>query len=294
MISFTSDIKNNEFKLFKIVLVSSVFFWLAGVVKDLWFGADEVILLLDATSFFIAAVVLVAVMKGANPNRMANFFCLTWLPMFVMYWKQLGGMEGSATYIYFSVWVIFLGVLQGRWRLFMTVLLCSVNLILTLDADAQVLLSTESMENLINPLAINYFFNSLIVAAVVVFIKVKFDQEREEIEEQNQQLDRLNSELEIKNQILSNQQEQVRSIQNNLEELVHERTLELENRNKELEAYAYDNAHVVRRPLSNILSLLDIIKVEDGKHKAGAQLNEIKRNANDLDQVVQKINMILR
>lgn len=293
MIPVSSDIEQNELKLFRLVLVASVAFWFLGVVKDLWFDADQAIIALDTISFLIALVILLALSKGANPNLMANWYCLTWLPMFVLYWKFLGGVEGSATYIYFSICVIFLGVLNGKARLFMIVSLCLVNIILTLDADPEVLLKISSTENLINPLSFNYLFNSAIVAAIVVFIKVRFDQEREDIEAQNQNLDKINTELQIKNQLLSNQQEQIRHIQNNLEELVHERTLELENRNKELEAYAYDNAHVVRRPLSNILSLLDILNQEDNDGVSKDQLKEIRTKASNLDEVVKKINMIL-
>lgn len=293
MIPVNSDIEQNELKLFRLVLVASVAFWSLGVVKDLWFDADQAIIVLDTISFLIALVTLLALSKGANPNLMANWYCLTWLPMFALYWNFLGGVEGSATYIYFSICVIFLGVLNGKARLFMIVSLCLVNIILTLDADPEVLLKISSTENLINPLSFNYLFNSAIVAAIVVFIKVRFDQEREDIEAQNQNLDKINTELQIKNQLLSNQQEQIRHIQNNLEELVHERTLELENRNKELEAYAYDNAHVVRRPLSNILSLLDILNQEDNDGVSKDQLKEIRTKASNLDEVVKKINMIL-
>lgn len=268
-------------------------FWFLGVIKDLWFDADQAIILLDATSFVVSLVTLVVLFKGGNANQLANWYCLSWLPMFVMYWKHLSGVEGSATYIYFSICVIFLGVLSGKARLFMIVSLSLVNIILTLDAEPQVLLSISTTENLINPLSFNYLFNSAIVAAVVVFIKVRFDQEREDIEAQNANLDKINTELQIKNQLLSNQQEQIRHIQNNLEELVHERTLELENRNKELEAYAYDNAHVVRRPLSNILSLLEILNQEDEEGTSKNQIKDIRKKASDLDEVVQKINMIL-
>ncbi|SMD32208.1 hypothetical protein SAMN04488029_0550 [Reichenbachiella faecimaris] len=293
MISINSNIKNNEFKLLKIVLITSVVFWFLGMIKGFWFNGEQTILILDSLSFSIAVVILVALVLGGNPELLAKLFCLSWLPMFVIYWKYYGGVEGSITYVYFTVLVIFLGLLQGKSRLFMTIILCLVNLILTLDAEAEILIKIAPIENLINPLSVNYLFNSTIVAAIVVFIKVRFDKEREDIETQNQYLDRLNQELSIKNELLSNQQQQIKSIQNNLEELVHERTLELENRNKELETYAYDNAHVVRRPLSNILSLLDILNEEDREGIQKSQLKDIQKNAKDLDEVVQKINMIL-
>ncbi|MEP2026980.1 MAG: hypothetical protein ABJH98_07055 [Reichenbachiella sp.] len=273
--------------------MASIVFWFFGVVKGSWFDGDETVLLLDSISFGIALFLWIGIWQGYDYDKIAHVFCLTWFPMFVCYWKYLGGIDGSATYIFFTVLMIYLGLLQGKSRLFMTVLLCLINMMLTLDSGSEILLSIGSQENQINPLSINYLLNSVIVASIVVFIKVKFEKEREKIEIRNLNLDRVNQELSIKNEMLSNQQLQIKNIQNNLEELVHERTLELEDRNKELESYAYDNAHLVRRPLSNILSLLEILKEEDKKGMSETQLKNIGKHAKDLDQIVQKINMIL-
>lgn len=275
------------------MLVTSIVFWFLGMIKGWWFSGDQSILILDTISFVIAVMILFALNRGIRPDVLANLYCLSWLPMFILYWKYYNGIEGSMTYVFFTVLVIFLGLLQGRARMFMTIGFSLINLMLTLDAEAEILLTIAPSENLINPLSLNYLVNSIMVAAIVVFIKVQFDNERKNIEIQNQYLDRINDELSLKNEMLSNQQLQIKAIQNNLEELVHERTVELENRNKELEAYAYDNAHVVRRPLSNILSLLEILNQENLEGASKSQIMEIKKKASDLDEVVQKINMIL-
>lgn len=287
------DIANTETKLFKIVLLASMVFWFGGIIKGMWFGADQIVLTLDSISLAISVIVAISLAMSAKPETMAKVFCLAWIPMFVCYWKYIGGVHGAATYMYFSLLIIFLGILKGNTRLYTIVSFCLINLMLTLDAEAEILVELAPRELLINSLSFNYFFNSAIVALVVVYIKVGFDNEREEIEAQNQYLDRINEEISLKNELLSNQQLQIKTIQNNLEQLVHERTLELETRNRELQTYAYDNAHIVRRPLSNILSLLDIINQEDRSKTRNAQLREIRKKAKDLDEVVRKINMIL-
>ena len=289
--NFSSDIENNEYKLLQRVLLFSAMFWFLGILKGLFFNGHQTIIVLDFISFTIAAILIIAKYRKVNSELITKMYCLTWLPMYILYWKFYGGIEGSMTYMFFTVLLIFLGLLTGRARLFMAIIFCLINMILTLDAEAQLLMSIEPTEKLLNPLSINYLFHVSVVAALVVFIKVKFDEEREDIEGQNQNLNQLNLDLSKKNELLGNQQVQIKRIQNNLEELVHEHTTKLEQRNRELKSYAYDNAHVVRRPLSNILSLLEILNVEMEEEKE--QLSNIRKNAQDLDNVVRKINTIL-
>lgn len=224
-----------------------------------------------------------------------GIYCLSWLPLFVLFWKYNGGMDGSFSYAYFSILVIFLGLLKTKLRLFMVLVLCLTNIILTLDANSEILITISFSDGIMQSIAFDYFFHSLVVAAIVVFIKVSFDKEREKIETHNMNLDRINEELSMKNEQLTNQRHQIKRIQNNLEEMVHEHTVELENKNQALQEYAYDNAHIVRRPLSNILSLLDILNVDTTERNSSqAQLKMIKKNANQLDEVVLKINTILK
>lgn len=294
MDALEQNITHDNRKLLKVALLFGGALLFLNIIKTLWVGGDAVIMKIDSVACIITVLAMGAWGRGANFKLVALLYCLSWVPLYVMYWKFYGGIHGAFSYVYFSLLVLFIGVLEGRTRLYMILALCLTNVILTLDSEAEILITVSNPQNLINPLAASYFVNSVIVAWVIIYIKSKFDEEREHIEANNRRLDLVNKELSMKHELLTNQQRQIKRIQNNLEELVHERTIELENRNKELEDYAYDNAHVVRRPLSNILSLLEILEQEKGDGADEPQLKNIQKQATALDEVVQKINSILK
>lgn len=274
----------------------SLIYWLLGIGSGIAAGDNMPVVYLNVASFIITGMLLVGLWMKINLDWLIGFYCFAWLSLFILFWKYNGGMDGSYSYAYFSILVIFLGLLKTRLRLFMVFMLCLINIVLTLDVNSEILVSVSHSDYSTKSLAFDYFFHSLVVAAVVVFIKVSFDREREKIETHNVNLDRINKELSMKNEQLTNQRHQIKRIQNNLEELVHEHTLELENKNQALQEYAYDNAHIVRRPLSNILSLLDILNNSDvtEENNSREQLKMIRKNASELDEVVLKINTILK
>lgn len=286
--------RTRERYLFTLVLYGSLVYWLVSSIIHYNTEANPWLLIADLVAIGLTAIMLVSVYRNHEVGLVKKLYCLLWLPIFVINWKYQGGMVGSASYAYFTILVIYLGLLEKATRMYMVLLFCLINLVLTLDRESEILLAIEPMTSSSQSLAVKYWLHSVIVALVVVLVKVQFDKERADIETENRRLDAVNMQLAVKNEALTNQQQQIRSLQNNLEELVLERTLELENKNKELEAYAYDNAHLVRRPLSNILSLIDLLNEESDRQKSTKnQLRAIRKNAKDLDEVVQKINMIL-
>jgi len=56
------------------------------------------------------------------------------------------------------------------------------------------------------------------------------------------------------------QDEQIKSINENLEMLVRDRTLDLERKNKALEETAFINGHSLRGPVASILGLISYLK----------------------------------
>ena len=149
--------------------------------------------------------------------------------------------------------------------------------------------------SLITPLGVDYIVNSILIAIGIVFLKKHFDRERNQIKEHNEQLDSINEELYAKREKLISQQKEIKMIKENLEELIHEHTIELEKRHKKLADYAYDNAHLVRAPLSNILGIVELMKEEIPNSSTQYEnLNLIKENAAELDRIVRKINLILK
>lgn len=96
-------------------------------------------------------------------------------------------------------------------------------------------------------------------------------------------------EIQAQNEELQSQEKVIRGINENLENIVRQRTLELEKKNIALEEYAFINAHKLRSPVASILGLINLLhKVEmnsDGQHI----MTHLKQSADKLDSIVSSI-----
>lgn len=93
--------------------------------------------------------------------------------------------------------------------------------------------------------------------------------------------------LEERNNEVLRQKDEIDAINDNLEELVRKRTQQLEDRNNRIREYAFSNSHLVRGPLARILGLVSIV----GHDPKAMEL--IGENAKELDNVIKEMTEIL-
>jgi len=96
-------------------------------------------------------------------------------------------------------------------------------------------------------------------------------------------------EIEAKTQEILAQAEEIRGINENLESLVKERTIELERKNKALEEYAFINAHELRGPVASILGLINLMQKLKLSEDEKVYLEHLQQSARKLDAVVSSI-----
>lgn len=101
------------------------------------------------------------------------------------------------------------------------------------------------------------------------------------------------SEIIDKNNILTKQKEFINNINVELESKVEKRTIQLLERNQQLEKFAYANSHTIRGPLSRILGLLNLLDLKDTELDENMLLANIKSSANEVDEAIKEINEIL-
>ncbi len=85
------------------------------------------------------------------------------------------------------------------------------------------------------------------------------------------------------------QSDQIKLINDNLELIVKERTSELENKNKALEAYAFITAHKLRAPLARILGLVILLERIELGEQDKTILNHLSQSAKTLDEIIHEI-----
>jgi GAF domain-containing protein len=106
---------------------------------------------------------------------------------------------------------------------------------------------------------------------------------------QNEEIRKLYQTVQHKNNELVNKTNEIKSINDNLETLVRNRTLELEERNQKLVEYGFINSHLLRAPLTRILGLSDLISREVTLQEKQMLLHLLD-SARELDKVVSRIN----
>jgi signal transduction histidine kinase len=98
-----------------------------------------------------------------------------------------------------------------------------------------------------------------------------------------------NEEIKLRNHEILAQAEEINGINENLENIVRERTAELEKKNKALEEYAFINAHKLRSPVASILGLINLMKKVQTTDQGKDVLEHLEISAEKLDDVVTSI-----
>jgi signal transduction histidine kinase len=95
-----------------------------------------------------------------------------------------------------------------------------------------------------------------------------------------------------KNILLQQQKEEIEFLKDHLDDLVKERTREVEEKGQRISDYAYTNAHHLRGPLARILALIDAMKLEGYPSQKEYQfsLEALYKSAREMDKVVRDIN----
>lgn len=95
--------------------------------------------------------------------------------------------------------------------------------------------------------------------------------------------------LQLSKEEIQCQAEEIKSINDNLETLVDQRTRELERKNAALEEAAFINAHNLRSPVASILGLLHLLRKSPLPPETEDLMDHMSRAATHLDQTVKTI-----
>lgn len=100
---------------------------------------------------------------------------------------------------------------------------------------------------------------------------------------------RLNKLLKDKNKEIKEKALELEILNNNLEQMVEERTSVIQKKNVKLKEYSFLNAHIVRGPLANILGLTKLLKGEIKDEEKNEMIDHLQYSANKLDDVLTDI-----
>jgi signal transduction histidine kinase len=116
---------------------------------------------------------------------------------------------------------------------------------------------------------------------MIVLIKTRYDLTVKEI--------KARIALKASNEEIQAQAEEIKGINENLEQMVHERTKELEKKNKALEEYAFINAHKLRSPVASILGLINLMRKVELNDEGKYIMSHLNDSTVKLDDIVSSI-----
>jgi signal transduction histidine kinase len=139
-------------------------------------------------------------------------------------------------------------------------------------------------------------FSVMVATSALLFSYTKYKSHKHVIS-QNTMLTSLAKEIEQQHKQLKDQHEEISAINTKLEEYnqhleerVHDRTIELEAKNRGLTEYAFINSHLLRGPLSRILGLLHLLQMSEVPPNEKEIIGHLYSASKELDEVVARIN----
>lgn len=96
-------------------------------------------------------------------------------------------------------------------------------------------------------------------------------------------------EIQTQNEALHRQEQTIRRINENLEQIVKERTAELQKKNEALEQAAFINAHKLRSPVASILGLMHLVKKAEMPDGTRELMDHLNASTERLDEIVGSI-----
>ncbi|MEM7548430.1 MAG: GAF domain-containing protein [Bacteroidota bacterium] len=89
---------------------------------------------------------------------------------------------------------------------------------------------------------------------------------------------------------LSYKNRQVRNVNQRLEQMVKERTSELEERNQQLTEYAFINSHILRAPVARVSGLMNLAEVLSDEEFKETIMPKLKESVTELEEITTRIN----
>lgn len=109
------------------------------------------------------------------------------------------------------------------------------------------------------------------------------------LEKQKRAIKHQNQAIHEQNNVLEKQYEEIVNINTSLEKIIHERTFKLKEALHDLDTFLYESSHALRRPISSILGLLQVIKMESNPDLRAELSLRLEDTVKGMDNMLQKL-----
>ena len=278
--SFYSD-RSVEEIIFSVILMAGIPYFTINEIIDIFTNQNWLIFCINVSLLgYILYLLKLSYERKLNRKHIFGF-SLVLIIGFSLFWPNSTGLSGAGAYVFQSLMVAVLLVNTGKAKLFFAVFLFILILIAgfaPIEYTGKIVYSHQ---------LISFMLNTIVIALAMNLFKNALERERRQMVRRIGQLENANEKLAAQNAKLEKNHLEITRIQTQLQEIISERTQEIEKANRRMIEYAFINAHLVRAPLANLLGLLEL------KSEEGNQYQTLKSKTENLDKVVRKIGGIL-
>ncbi|MGL1887076.1 MAG: hypothetical protein OCD76_11240 [Reichenbachiella sp.] len=283
-------------RYYNFVLIASIGYGLVFMTYSLYTGFETQLTLMYGVLLLVDVICYLMLKKRVTIAYSVFVFVAIHTILYGFFWFLRGGVAGPMTTHFFAMMVVFIVIAPHRLKIPIVIIINVLIYVLNRYC--------KPIQNVIYDsydwVWVEYLFNLIAIAISLVYLKYNLDTERMKFGVYNNKIADLALEVESKKGLLELQTQKVQDLKINLEKIIEDSTKELENKNVQLSQYAFDNAHILRAPLSNILGLILLMRTEAltnpelNNKQAMNALNELQEKATVLDEKVGKINDLLR
>lgn len=265
----------------------------AQVIRDLLTHAPQKNIIINSLALVLLISLFLAARNRKNTFLQAAFMHLMLLPVFVYFWINYDGVDGSVPYFFFLYLPVIIFTLHGALRfLFLGLYTLMISYLLAFPELFNIQTFDLTNREEIIGLSIDCFFSALLLSIFFVRVKKRFEKYRGQVATRNMELTELRASLNLQNTMIEEQKMIVAQLNSDLHSRVLQRTAEVQSRNKMLAEYAFINAHVLRGPLSRVMGLLNVMSLEE--HASDPEkVKQVQHAATEMDLIIRKINDVL-
>ncbi len=267
--------------IFSIILLLGIPYFTVNEIIDLLTNQSLIVFTINVFLLITIVYLLRLSLKKKLTGKHIFGFSLILVIAFTLFWPSSTGLSGPGAYVFQSLLVVLLLINSGKSRAFFAIYLLTMILIAgfyDIQYKGKIVYTNQ---------LISFILNTVAIAFVMNVFKTALERERKQMVKRINQLENMNEKLTSHQTSLEKNHMEISRIQTQLQEIIAERTEEIERENQRMIEYAFINAHLVRAPLANLLGLIEL-KSEENNNFQG-----MKEKAEKLDSVVRKIGGIL-
>ncbi|WP_422361621.1 hypothetical protein [Reichenbachiella sp.] len=216
----------------------------------------------------------------APPNAMINTFAMHVVALIIGFYAYKKIKTYSFNhYVLGTVWIVFTVI---YYYLFLIPSLVITNELLSMNQDIGMI---NSYLSIISTMQFELTSTALVTSIFLIQLEI-----RRSLEDHKKNLVIM---VNKKTKALADANHELKSMNENLDHLVKERTQKVQEQYEQMLKYAYLNSHEVRAPLSRMQGLMSIIIQEQDIQSKMELIEKLKLSSEELDAIIIEMSQIL-